>query len=587
MTLQHGKTATWRGWRRVVGLLLVVLGASAAMGAQAPRRLRLPVLHNLGVIPVQWVGGDGWQDDAALVEKVETYFPEVVRASRRFRVISDELVSGLWSSPAGREELRTEYELQGYMNLSVQRSGDVVMLAASLLGPKLDLYLTETETVPRLSMTVSDEARLRGVLEHLVFRVINRIPTDVHVTSLQGRFVTLTGGREQDVRAGDQVEIWRVVLASVHPANGSWLEFDHQKLGRAKVVQVNEHTSVAEMTELAYDGAIAQGDGARVPAIAGRRKFALVEEHALAAREAERARGVVSAIPAERILGPRLAEAVAEDETGDARGDAEGDEENAGGLTVSSDGKRALPGFLERSSDLLMDTGQSFASGTLSLVDRVIGINKIHTWGGTRVWSVSGAASTGGKFPLWLLNHFGIGAGSELWPRVFLMSGAHFGFGATRHGGSFTSYGAQSTGYYQGDAFGDGMALGYWFAGARLRLQGLGVGQEVFGGGDWLEVGGVAGLKGKAPIGESIVDWTTEVGVTPMVVGRIGYGGKMRTVRSSLGWDLGVEGIQQGVIRDFEWGMRVGYGNQSLYLSDGKELGLGTYEILGIARFRF
>ena len=84
-------------WLSIISLL-----TGAALGrAATPPWPKLPVIQNVGIIPVQWEGDPGTPK-----EVIDQGFPSIVRASHKFRILSDDLVSDLWQDADGRAELR-------------------------------------------------------------------------------------------------------------------------------------------------------------------------------------------------------------------------------------------------------------------------------------------------------------------------------------------------------------------------------------------------------------------------------------------------------------------------------------------------
>src|SRR4051794_36950176 len=89
--------------------------------AQAQTSSDFPRLIYSGVIPVQY---EGAFDDLLSIKIKETsnrLFPNAVRASRRFRVINDEVVADLWAKPEGRAELVKQFELDNFLSLTLAK----------------------------------------------------------------------------------------------------------------------------------------------------------------------------------------------------------------------------------------------------------------------------------------------------------------------------------------------------------------------------------------------------------------------------------------------------------------------------------
>src|SRR5690606_30299549 len=133
---------------------------------------------------------------------------------------------------------------------------DAATLELKLLSPELKVLLSENETFGAAALRQGDRAALGERVKSLVYRLFNRLPADMTVTSIQGRFVTLSGGENQNVHVNDELVIERSFIATVHPADGTWMTFKKQEVGRATVVDVKAQTAVARLTRLTYDDAV-------------------------------------------------------------------------------------------------------------------------------------------------------------------------------------------------------------------------------------------------------------------------------------------------------------------------------------------
>ena len=87
-------------------------------GVATAQSNKLPVLQQVGVIPVQW---DKQTESSFQLEQSRRTFEEAVfdaaRNARRFRILNNDLVAGMWSDSKGREELATQFELSAYLSL--------------------------------------------------------------------------------------------------------------------------------------------------------------------------------------------------------------------------------------------------------------------------------------------------------------------------------------------------------------------------------------------------------------------------------------------------------------------------------------
>ncbi|MBF0441844.1 MAG: hypothetical protein HQK54_08075 [Oligoflexales bacterium] len=235
----------------------------------------IPVLKTLGIIPVRWeASAQDLFDLDISKEKVDRIFFDSVHQAKRFRVINDVVTKELWSFPEGRSELKEQYELDAYINLSVHAGYDVISFAVRLLSPTLkETYLLESDSISRTVFKNNTKNEILEKIQNLVFRLLNRIPVDVNVSSIQGEFITVTGGRNQNISLGDELIFYHTEINGTHPKNGSWISFTQKELGAAEVVELKNNSAVAKISRLNYEGAINIGDGARVNSINSRKKF--------------------------------------------------------------------------------------------------------------------------------------------------------------------------------------------------------------------------------------------------------------------------------------------------------------------------
>ena len=177
--------------------------ASVANAADNPPAgpTRLPTLYYAGVVPVQWSKNGPWKDLGDVRKAIDVGFPEAVRGSRRFVVLNDDLVRSLWATSNGRKELEADYEISAYISLDMSSKGDLAVMTVRLLSPKLETRLQESDVVSRATLVSATKAQMAARLSDLVQRMINRLPIDAHVTSINGGYVTLSGGSEQGIES--------------------------------------------------------------------------------------------------------------------------------------------------------------------------------------------------------------------------------------------------------------------------------------------------------------------------------------------------------------------------------------------------
>ena len=608
--------------RALAAAFSLVLAGPAVAATTGPR---LPVIQHVGVIPVQWEGGE--QDSYGLETArtaIDPAFAAAVHASHRFHVLSDDLVSGLWKDKTGRDELTQNFELQSFASLAVTPRGDTVLFTARLLDPNLKTELLETETVPRSWLVASEADAVKDRVEQLAFRLINRLPIDVSVTSVQGQFLTLSGGAEQGVQVGDQVDLVRTTISSLHPANGSWLDFTKQSLGSAQVIETKGFTAVARIIKLTYDNAVEIGDGAKIPAIAGRVKFARqasgdtftdagnqgpiivpplylgTQPKTPAKPAAKPASNVEKPAPASETGKTERAPTIAQSEQEPPPSAPTSEVTDESPPTDPSETAEAKPATAPPATAQSGDSGglsvwDSFGSTVGSVVDRPF--DDIHLYAGPAWWSISGGdwttssgksrtLSAQGKFPVWLINSAGGGiTRSLLSPKFHVAFGGGLGFGQTSRG-RWTGYDANAMIYYEDKFAQDGEILSQWRAGGIGHLSGWGVTGEYFGGGDWIRGGGFVGLGGRFSVSNAQrYDWFGNFALYPLNFGRIGFDGKRTTIESSFGWQLDAGAYLNQPAGVIQWGGEFTLGTEKESLENNRRAQIGEYTIRALAKY--
>lgn len=562
-------------------LLMLVARPVRASEIGAP----IPVLKYVGIIPAQWIGDKQFVTADQEAELRDT-FSTVVRESKRFQVLNDEVVADLWGNPQGRDELRREYELHALFNLQIKNSSDMVSMTVRLLGPALDNYLIESETLSRSWFEGAKPDEIKERLENLVFRLINRLPVDVSVTSVQGRFITVSGGEEQGIRNGDELTFQRVTVASLHPANQSWLGFAAKKLGQAKIIEVKKNASVAEMTDQSYDGAIKIGDGAKVTGLNSRKKFArndaeeqfkqsresviipptgMAQKQSAAAPKTETAASVVAEQP--KPTSPQ--ETAQPTEANQAIQKPEGAEAKPGEAVAEKPAKE------EESSpaNFMAALGKHFDSLTIGF--------------GPDLWSASGSASASSQIPPWLLSRADVRFGQQVNDAIRIDYKGNFGFGPTSKG-SFFGFGVGGDLYYLMPFKGVMPGVETAKLGMLAQYQSMGVDGQTYGGSDVFSFGALVGVNGKALMNESAkaIDWDLSFSFIPQAFGKVGTKGGKRDVVSVFGYQFAGNAVVVSRPKTWEWGGTASYGTMDYELSK-KGLVYSDFFVGALTRYRF
>lgn len=548
-------------WVFGVSLTLFASQSAYAQGRGAVLR-KLPVLQHMGIVPVQWRDGEIQGTPPAYITATEAEFPRVVRESRRFRVIEDELVRGLWNDPKGRSELVSQYQMQALVSLSMAVEADTVRATVRILSPQLETFLQESETFGAQTFRLMDQPTIGEKLRALVFRVFNRIPVDVYVTSIQGKYVTLSGGEEQGVQVGDQVDLTRAFITARHPANGTWVKFTAKKLGKARVIDVKNYAAVAEIVALTHDGAVEIGDGAKVLGIESRAKFARAHQKQNFDRQVDNGPVIVPSIgEGERSKSPsQRSQRIAVAPNPSPVPSADWNQPQPSDAPLGDASAAEVPPAHQ----------EAMANGGGS---KLFGFERRRILAGPNLWKANGDAAAAAKFPFWLVSYASMDLiGRPVAKNIWLAGNGSFGLGQTG-AGSFLGYGLNGRGYFEGIVDrGPGAILGAWRAGGGLFFDGMRVNKESFGGMDIIRVGALGGVRGRMP-GEGLgLNWDAELRVYPLVIGRVGTNGTLSGVKSAMGWDLLTLAILDEKSSPnwggYLWGGGLGYGSQALKGAD-------------------
>jgi hypothetical protein len=563
-------------------------------------------MHHVGVVPTQWSAADLAARDLSQGQKhVDTAFSISVRNSRRFHVLNDQLIKSLWTSQAGRAELATDYELDVFANMVGTVHADTVVLTARILDKSLKGLIQEATTVSRDWFSRASFEEIQDTVTDLFFKLTNRLPIDVSVTSIQGRYVTISGGLTKGIHKGDRINLIRPFIASLHPANQYWLGFDALPLGTAEIIESKESTAVARLIALNQEGSVEIGDGAKINGIAGRTRFASqsIPENLPAASATiivpplYTTDSKKSSPAAADKLSPGIPVSSSSPSGKESKPPVDKLKQTAqevappADATVAKPGEKPAeksPGDSEKESEdsYLSQFYSPFKFAGISDVVAKVADRITFQIGQTKWWYV-GPGDTGSKVQWYLpLNTIGARITREIIPQIKYGIGGGIGFGKTEHAGDYFSYDSHIRLYWETDLVLGGGAVQKLQLGAQGNFSGLSCNNERYGGGDWIQAGFFGGVSGQLAVPQS-VDWYGEFAVVPLTIGRVGYDGSRKNVRASFGWRLGLGGYLLSAPQSIEWGGGFDYSGMNLHDSNSKETGLSTISALLLARYRF
>ena len=595
MTATITKSISFNLYQKL-GLVTLAFCCATALSCSANASVmpKLPILQNAGVVPLVIEEPEGHDPDLApILERIGESFPEVVRKSRRFRVINDDLVRDLWKDSTGRAELINEFEIQAFVAMTAVPQSDVVSLNARILDPQLQILLQEQDRVPADWLRAASSEAINDKLERLVFALVNRLPVDVSVTSVVGPYITVSGGSEQGLLLGDRLDLQRIRINAIHPANGSWLGFETKTLGSAEVIEVKQYNAVARMTGQSRDRAIEVGDGARIAAIQSRNKFAR-----LAQQEGFKDAGESSA----NIIPPTY---LGESATNKPLINKQAVKLPAATTPVMQVAKHANETKPDHQSGEPIEspntevtpatqTAQDDDSDPISFFDRLKSpdnkwLDDIYGYIGPHWWSVRGPANASGKFPIWLLNSVGAGVTRTLFYRLKTAFGGGALFGQTAKG-NFVGYDGNARLFWEEPIVAENSWFRFWHLGGYASLSGLSVSKEKFGGGDFLRGGVFAGLGGViVPSTRSgdAYDWFADLAILPLNIGRFGYSGKQQLVESAFGSRITLGAYLRADSDPVQWGGALDLSDERLTLKNSRRPHMVNYRLKLLAKYSF
>lgn len=594
----------------ISALLLVSLAAGLSLSPfvlanSLAERETLPVIHRVGIVPSTWQGSDtygieNFKDNATRISV------ELISESKRFHVLNQDLVEDLWDTPQGRRELTKDFELDGFVHLVVNPKDDHIVLTARLLDENLGINLQETETLSRSDMVSRSFEELKTSVRPLIYRLLTRLPVDVSITSVQGGFVTISGGEDQAVSVGDKLDVVRATVKSIHPAHKGWNEFTKIKVGEATVIETKQNVSVAKVTSQIKEGAIKIGDGAMIEGLSTRRLFAKsaeIEEFKRADTSSilippsyvrpEQQVSQSGGFPSETILktnngansgtapstAGNVAPAVntplapskdapdkltASELTEDDATLVEVEKDEAPGQPVSA--VPVAPTF--GTGDYGADYGSSsILFGSLGLKNIAEGMDVGLKYRG---WTFNGPVETSSSFSFLPVNEVSVLMKRSLNSNMKYDFGGLAGYGSTDTDSSFFSYGAMGSAYWT-DLFPVKLpVIQSYRAGVKAKFHGLSVSEGRYGGHDLVNIGFFGGIGGEQRVLGTRIGLTSDFTFIPITLGRVGYDASQKSARSTNGWELAAGAMVKKGRGEISWGGGFAYGSQ-LISNDSSE----------------
>ncbi len=539
----------------------------------------MPILSHMGVVPSQFVG-DRWAKLAPF-DDTDTILKELIEESKRFQVLEPELVKELWSTPDGRDELKASYRLDVFLNVSFVMKQDHGQITARLLSPEMKMYLQESENWPMKLVESQSRDEIKVQLKQLMYRFFNRIPMDVSITSVQDKFITLSGGIEQAIHVGDQVQLARVSVKSLHPILGTWETFQVEPVGEARIIESRNNVSVARLTSEVRSSSISVGDGVKVSGILSRRLFA---EEAKKAEVFDKPGVLVMPLQSESPL-PETVKDLDSDATKPldpstlkpVLNPVQSFPGASREIKPSESAVGEPVGVLNRESADVPPAKPFFADASMPGI-----LSAVDFRAGHDMWSFNGRGNTESKFALFPpLNTFGAKSSMLFGPNLGVGADIELGFGSTLKG-SYKGYGLGGRSFWTSKVNGVPF-LDSWAAGIRADLRGKSVEDEVYGGFDLIQGGIFFGLSGTV-IAVKKLNYEFEYSLMPLSMGRVGYSGGFKSVRSAFGSELSGQILSGFIVRNINWGGGFHYSNYNMLDESGKETTTNRFSLEAVGR---
>ena len=564
-----GRIMISRKFRIILSAIFMLSLAQHSADAAAQSSGELPTLYYVGIIPVQWGKKADWKNLADARKVIDANFAKAVRSSQRFSFLNDDLVKSLWTTANGRKELEDDYEVSSYISLDMATRGDMAVMTVRLLSPKLQTQLQESDVLAKSALRSGTPENISSRMTDLVQRMLNRLPLDAHITSVNGGYVTLSGGSSQGIKNGQKFDVLAANISSFHPVTGGWLSFATNRTGSIEVVEVKAQSSIARISSLIKENSIKAGQGIRIDEIAGRARFLATEAKPLTPSKAVEsaatngASKVESAPTAPSVPQPPVAQTTTKTPIAAENGLKEmpakpADATPPSDQNISKESGNNQPP--ERAPETDKFTARIMTKGS-----------EMRTWAGVRMWSISGSASANASLPAWLVNSVSGSIYRDFSDTIDYNYGVDFGYGPTGDG-SFFSYNLHGAGrwhMYMKDVLPGADDVNF---GLMANLTSANITGETSGGFDLTMIRLTLGVHGWAKpdfIGQKI-EWTGEVFYPLYYSGQFGVKGKFREIvsGSSMAYRIGMyigdrpaQGWQYGAAFDLEqnsWSLKTG-----------------------------
>ena len=484
----------------------------------------VPAIRTVGILPLPPFPKELNLKRAELFSMFDT----AVKDSQRFRTISSSLVEAMYEKSGDREQLVSQFEIDSFLKLRIFNSKNKdIIFEISLTDAGLNPLMFEQDSYTLNYLNSISSKLLEDKIKSLVYRFINRLPYDTLITSVQGDYLTVDAGSNQEIKKGDVVEFVKTFVEEIHPLTNTWVKFKSVPIGNGIVEEVKNKVSIVKV--LTHNTNLQINDGVLLDSTISRKKFELLSSTSFKDTDKH------SIIYPQDVPEPNSKEL----------------EEKVPETKEPEPIKDTLP---KKVDNVKKDDGyplKELFNSLFNLATLEVGIN---AW---QFEKVSAKVPSG-----FLINNFLIHTGKYIEDSVGYDINFDFGFGPTKHG-NYWGASADSDVFWL-KSLKDMSFLSNLKVGLGVKSDNLSVSREIFGGWNDFYFRFLLGTENDIDIfsGERL-NWSVNMYIVPAVLGTVGYNNNKRTIQSSNGLFLEALFILLGNEDAFEYGLswRMGFMN--------------------------
>jgi hypothetical protein len=340
-------------------------------------------------------------------------------------------------------------------------------------------------------------------------------------------------------------------------------------MGVARVVDINDITAIAKLTEQSFEDAVAVGDGIKIYNIPGRVRFARlagqhdVVDHGAPLTEKSQVTMPLSnpapkPAPTQPIMKVTQRANIQEPEQ-------EPPERDSDPTPVE-----------QQAEEDTSDYGSNIVGEALKI------FRGVDLYAGIDTWKVSGDASAKSELSPWIFNYFAGALRGPFMPNIDVELGGALHLGNAKKG-SYTGFDVAAKLVYLIPTEG---VISFYRVGALARLESRNISSESFGGGDYILGGAFGGAEGRMRYVDVPLEWQAELALLPIGIGQIGSNGNKKTMSGAFGYELDLGVVKPSEERDgIDWGGTLGV--SSIDMEAGGSFTRSSTKLMVHARYKF